>query len=75
MAPAGLAAAQQLETITKLADILPVPESDVEQLLAEGRLARLMDLDTSMVYSVGKRLSLLFCGQYKGALEAFRTSK
>lgn len=40
-----------------------------------GRLARLMELDTSMGYSVGKRLSLLFCGQYKGALEAFRTSK
>jgi len=40
-----------------------------------GRMARLMELDTSMGYSVGKRLSQLFCGQYKGALEAFRTSK
>jgi len=38
VAPAGLAAVQRLETITKLADILSVPESDVEQLLTEGRL-------------------------------------
>ena len=40
-----------------------------------GRLARLIELDTSMGYSVGKRLGLLFCGQWKCALEAFRTSR
>ena len=40
-----------------------------------GQLARLMEIDTSTGYSVGKCLSLLFCGKYKGALEAFRTSK
>mgnify|MGYP006159537849 CR=1 FL=1 len=38
VAPAGLAAAERLEAIKKLADILSVPESDVEQLLVEGRL-------------------------------------
>jgi class 3 adenylate cyclase len=38
VAPAGLAAAQRLETITKLAGILSAPETEVEQLLTEGRL-------------------------------------
>ena len=38
MAPAGLAAAQRLETITKLAGLLSAPENEVEQLLSEGRL-------------------------------------
>lgn len=38
MAPAGLAAAKRLETITKLAGLLSAPETEVEQLLADGRL-------------------------------------
>jgi CRP-like cAMP-binding protein len=38
------------------------------------RLARLMDIDPSMGYTIGKRLSSLFCRQYKSALEAFKTS-
>ena len=38
MAPAGLAAAQRLETITKLAGLLSAPEIEVKQLLSEGRL-------------------------------------
>ena len=38
MAPAGLAAAERLETITKLAGVLSAPESEVEQLLTDGRL-------------------------------------
>jgi len=38
VAPAGLAAAQRLETITKLAGVLSAPESEVEELLTDGRL-------------------------------------
>ena len=38
------------------------------------RLARLMDVDPAMGYTVEKRLSQLFCRQYKSALEAFQTS-
>ena len=38
------------------------------------RLARLMDIEPAMGYTVGKRLSRLFCLQYKAALEAFKTS-
>ena len=38
------------------------------------RLSRLMDIDPAMGYTVGKRLSQLFCRQYKAALEAFQTS-
>ena len=38
------------------------------------RLARLMEIEPAMGYGIGKRLSLLFCRQYKAALEAFKTS-
>jgi hypothetical protein len=33
-----------------------------------------MDIDPALGYTVGKRLTSLFCRQYKSALEAFKTS-
>jgi CRP-like cAMP-binding protein len=38
------------------------------------RLARLMEIDTSLGYVIGRSLSQLFCRQYKSALDAFKAA-